>query len=130
MVVIAQRVVTSALVISVFKMTLPLLYLFMCCTAFYRPKKKKGKKNNFIRICLSGNEIKSLHVFPYSRSYVIDAVTQCGTVQCMQYVIEAIRDYDQVQPEDVTALLSGMSAVRKPSPMLFVEVLVSMYFCV
>ena len=48
----------------------------------------------------------------------------------MQYVIEAIRDYDQVQPEDVTALLSGMSAVRKPSPMLFNEVLVSMYFSV
>lgn len=74
--------------------------------------------------------MKSLHVFPYFRSYVIDAITQCGTVQCMQYVVEAIRDYDQVQPEDVTALLSGMSAVRKPSPMLFIEVLVSMYFSV
>ena len=74
--------------------------------------------------------MKSLYVFPYFRSYVIDAITQCGTVQCMQYVIEAIRDYDQVQPEDVTALLSGMSAVRKPSPMLFNEVLVSMYFSV
>lgn len=61
---------------------------------------------------------------------MIDAITQCGTVQCMQYVIEAIRDYDQVQPEDVTALLSGMSAVRKPSPMLFIEVLVSLYFSV
>ena len=44
----------------------------------------------------------------------------------MRYIIEAIRDYDQaVKPEHVAKLLSGMNAVRKPSPYLFTEFVVS-----
>jgi len=55
----------------------------------------------------------------------MDAFTQCGTEPCMRYIIEAIRDYDQVKPEHVSVLLSGMSALRKPTPSLFNEVVVS-----
>lgn len=46
----------------------------------------------------------------------------------MRYIIEAIRDYDQVKPEHMTYLLTGMSSVQNPSPYLFAEVIVSGHF--
>ena len=46
----------------------------------------------------------------------------------MRYIIEAIRDYDQVKPEHFTYLLTGMSSVQNPSPYLFAEVIVSVHF--
>ena len=46
----------------------------------------------------------------------------------MMYIIEAIRDYDQVKSEHFTYLLTGMSSVQNPSPYLFAEVIVSGHF--
>ena len=44
----------------------------------------------------------------------------------MRYIIEVIRDYDQVvKSEHVPKLLSGINAVQKPSPYLFTELVVS-----
>ena len=59
---------------------------------------------------------------------MLDAFTQCGSTPCMRYIIEAIRDYDQVKPEHMTYLLIGMSSVQNPSPYLFAEVIVSGHF--
>ena len=56
---------------------------------------------------------------------MLDAFTQCGTTPCLTYIIEAIRDYDEVKTEHMAYLLNGISAARNAASYLFDQVIVS-----
>lgn len=70
-------------------------------------------------------DINYFFLLCFFRAYLLDAFTQCGTTPCLRYIIEAIRDYNQVKPEHMAYLLNGISAARNPAPYLFDEMIVS-----
>lgn len=70
-------------------------------------------------------DINYFFLLCFFRAYLLDAFTQCGTTPCLRYIIEAIRDYNQVKAEHMAYLLNGISAARNPAPYLFDEMIVS-----
>lgn len=59
------------------------------------------------------------------RKFIVDALSQCGTLDCAQFMVSVITDNEVGTPQSVQ-LLTGIALVGKPSEDMVGNIL---YFC-